>query len=215
MLNIDWIGNDDAPITGFIVREVESQKEWNKQIKVAVKDKLKDNDGYLEIYNSDNCSTPFESVDEVLDIFSMRTVTKEEFMVLKNIFGETDNVITYGHSEDFFEYSPPAPKVKVPVLHGTVVEEIKLYYQDSTSDKVYYIQIERIDGAEVGYVVNYQNGKRLDKDGNPGKLAVGTKTDAPVSYENAKEIFDALVKYKREYTTIAPDTENKTTNKPK
>jgi hypothetical protein len=192
LLNVNFSGNDDAQVEGFIAREVESQKEWQKQIKQAVKEELKDGDGFLEIYHSDNCSTPFESVEEVLGTFTMKTITKEEFLVLSNLFGSSDNVVSYGHTDSYLDYYPPVVKEKVIVLHGEVVEDIKLYFKDDTSDKVYNIQIEKV---AQGYVVNYQFGK------NGGKLKEGTQTDSPVPYENAKEIFDAAIKFKNKYTT--------------
>lgn len=198
MLEVDFTGNDDAHVVGFIAREVESEKEWLKQIKSAIREKLKDNDGYIDIYNSDNNSTPFESLDDVLDTFSMKKITKEEFLVLSNLFGSYDNVVEYGHTDDFLDYAPPVVKEKVVVRHGEVIEQVKLYCKDETSDKVYNVTLEKV---EHGYVVNYENGKRLDKDGNPAKLTEGTKTEHPMAYEYAKEIFDALVKSKNKYTT--------------
>lgn len=192
LLNVNFNGNDDANVVGFIAREVESEKEWLKQIKSAIKQELKDNDGYLEISNSDNCSTPFESLDEVLDIFSMIKITKEEFLVLSNLFGSNDNVVEYGHTDSFLDYCHPAPTAKTVVKHGEIIEQVKLYCKDDTSDKVYNVTLEKI---EHGYVVNYENGKR------EGKLTEGTKTEYPMAYEYAKEIFDALVKSKNKYTT--------------
>ena len=125
----------------------------------------------------------------------MTKITKEDFLVLSNLFGSSNNVVSYGNTENFLAYEPPAPKKikdKVITIHGKVVEEIKLYCSEGTSDKVYNIQIEKVQG---GFVVNYQNGQRN------GKLTDGTKTDSPVTHEDAKEIFDALVKIKKDYTT--------------
>lgn len=195
LLNINFVGSDDAPIDGFIAREVESEKEWLKQIKSSIKEEFKEND-YLEIYHSDNCSTPMESVEEVLSMFSMKKITQEQFLVLKTLFAYPDSdVVKYGHDEGFLEYYPPVPKIKPTILHGEVIEEIKLYYKDETSNKLYNIQLEKVEG---GYVVNYQNGKNKGAD---SKLTEGTKTDGPVPYDNAKEIYDALIKYKNDYTT--------------
>lgn len=198
MLEVDFTGNDDAHVVGFIAREVESEKEWLKQIKSAIRQELKDNDGYINISNSDNCETPFDSLEEVLSTFSMKKITKEEFLVLSNLFGSYDNVVEYGHTDNFLDYAPPAVKEKVVVKHGEVIEQVKLYCKDETSDKVYNVTLEKI---EHGYIVNYENGKRLDKEGNPAKLTEGTKTEYPMAYEYAKEIFDALVKSKNKYTT--------------
>lgn len=198
MLKVDFTGNDDAHVVGFVAREVESEKEWLKQIKSAIRQELRDNDGYINISNSDNCETPFESLDEVLDTFSTKKITKEEFLFLKNLFGSYDNVVTYGHTDNFLDYSPPLIKEKIKVRHGEVIEQVKLYCKDDTSDKVYNVTLKKL---EHGYVVNYENGKRLDKEGNPATLTEGTKTEQPMAYEYAKEIFDALVKSKNKYTT--------------
>lgn len=191
LLNVDFTGNDDAHVEGFQAREVVSEKEWLKQIKATLKEEFK-NDGYMTIYHSDNDGTPFDSVDEVLSIISTQVITKEEFLTLEKLFGSYNNVVSYGHSDDFLDYTPPVVKEKIEVLHGIIVQAVNLYYKDDTSDKVYNVQIEQVKN---GYVVNYQNGKR------DGKLTDGTKTDAPVSLENAQEIFNALVKSKNKYTT--------------
>ena len=122
----------------------------------------------------------------------LKKISKEEFLVLEKLFGSYQNVVSYGHTDNFLDYHPPIVKDKIEVLHGKVVEEIKLYCTDDTSDKVYNVQIEKVKN---GYVVNYQNGKRNSN------LTEGTKTDSPLSYDNAKEIFDALIKSKNKYTT--------------
>lgn len=203
LLNVDFTGNDDAHVEGFQAREVVSEKEWLKQIKSALKEEFKD-DGYITIYHSDNDGTPFDSVEEVLSIISTKVITKEEFLMLERLFGSYQNVVSFGHSDSFLDYTPPVIKEKIEVLHGKIIQEINLYCKDDTSDKVYNVQIEQVKN---GYVVNYQNGKR------DGKLTDGTKTDSPVSLENAKEIFDALVKSKNKYTTDSSGIVK--TNKPK
>lgn len=113
-------------------------------------------------------------------------------MVLEKLFGSYQNVVSYGHSDSFLDYSIPVIKEKVEVLHGKIIEEIHLYCKEGSSDKVYNIQLEKV---KEGYVVNYQNGKRNST------LTEGTKTELPLSLENAKEIFDALIKSKNKYTT--------------
>lgn len=115
LLNIAFSGNDDAYVEGFIAREVESKKEWFEQIKQAIKDELKDGDGFLEIYNSDNCSTPFESVEEVLNTFTMKQITKDDFLVLSKLFGGDQNVVSYGHTDSFLDYNPPIIKEKAKI----------------------------------------------------------------------------------------------------
>lgn len=67
-------------------------------------------------------------------------------------------------------------------------ESIRLYYCDGRSDKVYQVQLDRVDG---GYVVNFQFGRR------GSALQSGTKTPEPVSYEKASKIYERLVAEKR------------------
>ena len=65
-------------------------------------------------------------------------------------------------------------------------ESITLYYREGTSDKVYQAAIEEQDG---GYVVNFAFGRR------GSTLQTGAKT-APVPYEQAKRVYDKLVREK-------------------
>src|SRR5713101_3734240 len=67
-------------------------------------------------------------------------------------------------------------------------ESISLYYRDGRSDKVYQVQLDRVDG---GYVVNFQFGRR------GSTLQSGTKTPEPVSYEKASKIYERLVAEKK------------------
>lgn len=64
------------------------------------------------------------------------------------------------------------------------MEHITLYFRQGSSDKVYQASIESADG---GHVVRFAYGRRGTT------LQTGTKTNAPVSYEEAKRIFDKLV----------------------
>jgi bifunctional non-homologous end joining protein LigD len=66
-------------------------------------------------------------------------------------------------------------------------EAITLYYQEGTSDKVYTAVLKQ-EGS--GWVVNAQWGRR------GSTMQTGTKTNSPVSYEEAKKIYDKLVKSK-------------------
>lgn len=59
---------------------------------------------------------------------------------------------------------------------------------DGKSDKICRAVIERMDG---GYVFNFSYGRR------GGKMTTGTKTNSPVPSEEAKVIFDKLIKGKR------------------
>jgi bifunctional non-homologous end joining protein LigD len=66
-------------------------------------------------------------------------------------------------------------------------ERITLYYRDGSSDKVYQASVEQVSG---GWVVNFAYGRR------GSALQSGTKTTTPVSYGQAKTIYDRLVKSK-------------------
>ena len=67
-------------------------------------------------------------------------------------------------------------------------EQISLRYTDGSSDKVYHTQLAPQDG---GFVVNVQYGRR------GGTLQTGTKTLTPVSYDQAKKVYDTLVAAKK------------------
>src|SRR6266404_8846348 len=67
------------------------------------------------------------------------------------------------------------------------MEQVTLYFRRGSSDKLYQASIEQQNGA---YIVNYAYGRRGTT------LQTGTKTQSPVSYEEAKRIFDKLVNEK-------------------
>lgn len=67
------------------------------------------------------------------------------------------------------------------------MERITLYYRDGRSDKVYQASIE---AKESGFVVNFAYGRR------GSTLNAGTKTQSPVSFEEAKKIHSKLVREK-------------------
>jgi predicted DNA-binding WGR domain protein len=71
---------------------------------------------------------------------------------------------------------------------ATELPNTTLYYREGSSDKVYQCQIE---AAGERYVVNFAYGRR------GSTLNTGTKTNVPVSYDDAKRIFGKLVKEKR------------------
>jgi bifunctional non-homologous end joining protein LigD len=62
-----------------------------------------------------------------------------------------------------------------------------LYYREGSSDKVYMCNIEP---AGDRFVVNFAYGRR------GSTLNTGTKTNVPVDYDDAKRIFDKLIKEK-------------------
>jgi bifunctional non-homologous end joining protein LigD len=72
-------------------------------------------------------------------------------------------------------------------LEQQKLENTTLYFKDGPSDKVYRCGIEQ---AGERYVVNFQYGRR------GSTLNTGTKTNVPTDYDNAKRIFDKLVREK-------------------
>jgi len=83
-----------------------------------------------------------------------------------------------------------------------IIESVELRYQEGNSDKVYKAAIE---SAGDGHVVNFAYGRR------GSALNSGTKTQSPVSLENAQKIFGRLVKSKaakgyRVFEGTGPDT---------
>src|ERR1043166_9181502 len=67
------------------------------------------------------------------------------------------------------------------------MEQITLYFRQGTSDKVYQASIEQQNG---GFVVNFAYGRR------GSTMNTGTKTQSPVGYNEAKAIYNKLVKSK-------------------
>lgn len=66
-------------------------------------------------------------------------------------------------------------------------ESITLYYRAGSSDKIYQAAVDERPG---GYVVNFAFGRR------GSTLQTGTKTFTPVSFDEAKKIYDKLVREK-------------------
>ena len=67
------------------------------------------------------------------------------------------------------------------------LENTTLYYREGSSDKVYQCAIEPSGNA---FVVNFAYGRR------GATLNTGTKTSSPVTYQQAKGIYDKLVREK-------------------
>jgi bifunctional non-homologous end joining protein LigD len=86
------------------------------------------------------------------------------------------------------------------------MENITLYFRQGSSDKVYQAGIEPADG---GHVVRFAYGRR------GSALQTGTKTNAPVSYDEARRIYDKLVAEKtaKGYTPGADGTPYQQTEK--
>lgn len=77
------------------------------------------------------------------------------------------------------------------------MEQTTLYYRSGASDKVYQASIQPADG---GFIVIFAFGRRGTT------LQIGTKTQAPVAYEEAKKIFDRLIAEKQaKGYTAGPD----------
>lgn len=72
-------------------------------------------------------------------------------------------------------------------MTNTIVKQANLYFCEGSSDKVYHAQI--LDTG-VGYVVNFSYGRR------GARLTEGTKTNEPVSLEQATKVFEKLVESK-------------------
>ena len=70
----------------------------------------------------------------------------------------------------------------------TQLPNVTLYYRDGSSDKVYQCQIE---SAGQRFVVTFAYGRR------GSTLNIGTKTNVPVSFDDAQRIFDKLIKEKK------------------
>src|SRR3990172_9014913 len=75
------------------------------------------------------------------------------------------------------------------------MKNVSLYFKEGSSNKVYFIQLDKSDD---GFFVNFQYGRR----GN--SLISGTKTPTPVPETEAIKIYDKLEKEKRAkgYKTI-------------
>ena len=67
------------------------------------------------------------------------------------------------------------------------MEQITLYYREGASDKIYQAAIKAEDG---GYVVNFAYGRR------GATLSTGTKTTSPVLIDEARKIYNKLVREK-------------------
>ena len=68
------------------------------------------------------------------------------------------------------------------------LENITLYYREGASDKIYQCSIEPAGDL---FVVNFAYGRRGQT------LNTGTKTSSPVDYDEAKALYDKLVKEKK------------------
>src|SRR3954451_22300950 len=74
------------------------------------------------------------------------------------------------------------------MLVETPTESTTLYYREGSSDKVYQVSLEPIGDL---FLVNFAYGRR------GSAFSTGTKTNSPVDYDEAKRIFDKLVREKK------------------
>src|SRR5664280_1485794 len=73
-------------------------------------------------------------------------------------------------------------------MNATQTERITLYYREGSSDKVYQASIEP---KGESFFVNFTYGRR------GSTMNTGTKTQTPVGYDSAKNIYDKLVREKK------------------
>jgi bifunctional non-homologous end joining protein LigD len=71
------------------------------------------------------------------------------------------------------------------MLVETPAQSTTLYYRQGSSDKVYQASIEPAGDL---FMVNFTYGRR------GSTMTTGTKTNCPVSYEEAKQIYEKLAK---------------------
>ncbi len=72
-----------------------------------------------------------------------------------------------------------------------LVKQAFLFYKDDKSDKVYEVDLcELTQSGDARYLVNFRYGRR------GAALRDGTKTDQPVSIEDAQRIYDSVVVFK-------------------
>ena len=85
-------------------------------------------------------------------------------------------------------------------LTATPTDNITLYYREGSSDKVYQCAIEPAGNGR--FAVTFAYGRR------GSTMSTGSKTSSPVSYEEAKRIYDKLVREKmaKGYTPGADGT---------
>lgn len=78
----------------------------------------------------------------------------------------------------------------MPNSTTTPIESASLRFQEGRSDKVYHAAIEPAPGESDGYLVTFAYGRR----GNT--LTTGTKTPQPIPLEQARKVFEKLVRSK-------------------
>lgn len=79
---------------------------------------------------------------------------------------------------------------------------VKLHFKGGSSDKVYELELKAAVGNPGRYVVNFAYGR------TGSTLKTGTKTDAPVDYVQASNIYDAVLREKtgKGYKVISDKT---------
>ena len=99
-------------------------------------------------------------------------------------------------------------------MNGTLIKSVDLFYQEGSSDKVYFLQIEKSNqtsytskGCMDLYVVNFSYGRR----GNA--MQTGTKTNLAVDFYEAEKIYQKILDEKlgKGYKISSQHTNNTTT----
>lgn len=79
------------------------------------------------------------------------------------------------------------------------VQQIRLHFQEGSSDKVYHAEIVPTD---TGYTVNFRYGRR------GGTLTCGTKTAVPIALAAAQKLYNKLVADKTAKGYVAADSDS-------
>lgn len=107
LAKINFSGSDDVNYEGYVVREVNSLKDWKDQVKASITNRFEEGNGFLEVYHSDNDQTTFESVEELFDKITFRKITTEQYKALDEL-----SLTQFGHVDDFLDYAAPVAKKK-------------------------------------------------------------------------------------------------------
>lgn len=86
MAKIDFMGNDDVNFCGFVIKQVPSVQDWENDMRELLENDFEE-DRYITIYHSDNDGTPFDSVDEVMNVIKICEIDKNTFDILMKTLG--------------------------------------------------------------------------------------------------------------------------------
>jgi hypothetical protein len=113
MVKIYFLGSDDVNFQGFMVTQVESKKDLEKQVLANLTSEFEQGSGWLEISHSDNNQTTFDTIDEVWNTLTFKKVTEDEFKTLSKFLANDRPVVKYGHVPSFLDYEMPKPEKAV------------------------------------------------------------------------------------------------------